>query len=403
MPSHIPQPSLHERYGVKFSINVNSYQSYTQTDPAVSLDGLSVVADTETAYKQGSGLHSYGKTKIVTMTELQPFVGGGSIVPQNQRGLDGMDKTVQEKIENIRWAFGSRGEIEVDDDGTSLYTSYPDSGAVATVTISDGGSAYTSFGGGAFTTTSTTGGGTGMTGTIDTVSLARLGTGTATWHTTEPNADDPVRVAYEGNSYLLVNYTVTAKSPAIGSGVLGNVTATYHIQGRLRSGTITNTGTNWKIGDEMEVNQSTGSGNGGVLQVDRVASGGGEITAVSVVNNGSNYIVGDTLKIIQEAPLEDGPYGNTCDIGREGELTVASLAEIGTAIPVLEGIYIKNIDSTKTVQLSINDGDYWDVEIKPSQAFFTRLYQVDASDVMAKCTTSSQTCPIEYLLFQGAG
>ena len=145
-----------------------------------------------------------------------------------------------------------------------------------------------------------------------------------------------------------------------------------------------------------------GTESGGVLQVDRVADGGGEITAVTMILPGSNYTVGDTMKIIPRHEIDDDPHGNIASVGTGGILTVASIS-VEEAFPKLEGIYIKNISKTQVALLSINDGDYWDVELRPSQAFFSRLYDVDAGLVKAKCVASGQTCPIEYLLFQGAG
>ena len=410
MSSHDGYTSEAERYGVKFSVNVNPYQSYTQTDPAVTLDGITYASDSETAYNQGAGLHSYGKTKTVRMTELQPLRGAGSMGPQSGVGFENMNLPVQDKIENLRMGLGPRGEIEVDDDGTNLYAEYPDAGPVATVIIADGGESYTNrtvdgIDYGQFSTTAITGGGTGFTGVINTVTLASLANTTNTWNASNPNINDPLRVSNRGRYYWDNNpYIVTAESPAVGTGVEGVLQVNF-LWGpnEMLSGTITDRGSNWAIGDRMNVEQEgTISEQHGMLQVDRVASGGGEITAVTLVDAGSNYSVGDTMSIVPLFEIEDSTYGNTAPVGSGGILTVASISA-EEAFPLLEGIYIKNVDDTQTALLSINDGNYWDVELGPSQAFFTRLYNVDAGLVKAKCVASGQTCSIEYLLFQGAG
>tara|TARA_Y100000310_G_C20612474_1_gene778768 strand:+ start:149 stop:1345 length:1197 start_codon:yes stop_codon:yes gene_type:complete len=394
--------------GIRFSVNVNPYESYTQEDPKVTLEQVEIDLRSETAYRQAQDLHSYGKTKTIALEEVQPKVGSGTINPQNLLNIEDMTEAVQSDVENVRLGFGGHGELLLTDSQVNLYSPYPLSGPITGVTISNGGTAYTTYGGGAFTTLPYQSGGAGCEGTIDTVTLAPLADTTNEWGTQHlGSATDPIRVYRQGEFYVeREDYTVTAITGA-GSGVEGEVEVIqhHHQGGGIVGGTITDRGSDYAIGDVMSVEQVAGNGRDGKFQVDRT-EGGGEITAVTITNGGSNYLVGDTLKIIQPKVLDDPEDGyNVCDEGQDGVLTVATVGAEAT-YPDLDAIYIKNLSNDYTVFLSVNNGDsggIWDVSVLPQGAFFTRLLTQSSKYIVAKCSSAGQQASIEYLLFEGHG
>ena len=96
--------------GVRFSIYVQPYESYTKTIGAVTLDEYSVSADTETAYKQLDDVHSYGKSKILNFAVAQPY-NNSSTFPKNIVNIENIDTATVTLVENLMPSMGDRLEI----------------------------------------------------------------------------------------------------------------------------------------------------------------------------------------------------------------------------------------------------------------------------------------------------
>ena len=111
--------------GVRFSIYVQPYESYTKTIGAVTLDEYSVSADTETAYKQLDDVHSYGKSKILNFAVAQPY-NNSSAFPKNIVNIENIDTATVTLVENLMPSLGD--EQKIDNSGITLLASNPATG-----------------------------------------------------------------------------------------------------------------------------------------------------------------------------------------------------------------------------------------------------------------------------------
>lgn len=111
--------------GVRFSIYVQPYESYTQTRPVITLGEYTNAEETETAYRQVADTRSYGKTKLIEFSVAQPY-NKTSTFPRERVTIELIDEPTESHWDILSSAMGDVNSI--DDSAFQLVASTPPTG-----------------------------------------------------------------------------------------------------------------------------------------------------------------------------------------------------------------------------------------------------------------------------------
>ena len=111
--------------GVRFSVYVQPYESYTQTRPAITLGEYTDAEETETAYRQIADTRSYGKTKFIEFSVAQPY-NNTSTLPKERVSIELIDEPTESHWDVLSASMGDRNII--DNSGFCLVGSTPITG-----------------------------------------------------------------------------------------------------------------------------------------------------------------------------------------------------------------------------------------------------------------------------------